>query len=280
TDPITPQIIIYIVILLALAGIVAYYFGVKKFKPEFEKISRLIVVVTIVTSWIAIAVLFIYFLNFHSNKIQIELLESLGSILIMIGSIALLPIFYSEDVVSEPVLKRLDAETIQNAIEIEKKLMKQKLWGNPAPEGAQYANLDILLPSAEWARVREEVFKRQKKKCSICKKKEELFVHEEWTYNYKKNKMKLIEIVGLCNHCHLIHGHLEHVRSTLIPKGEVSWDDLAKHWAKINRRKEISFDKHKGMALELWRVRSLINWKLFDKDNKKITTGYIKLKKF
>lgn len=163
--------------------------------------------------------------------------------------------------------------------EIESSLSKYQLWGNMIPRGTWYNNLRKVLPKKEWDRVRKLVYKRQNYRCAICNSHERLHCHEHWSYSYEQGIQKLNQLVGLCELCHM-NQHLGFCQVDLIPKGKLSWEELANHWAKINEKPSEEFYSHEDLAFKLWRLRSKLTWKVVDIDGKKINSDYRKMDNF
>ncbi len=168
---------------------------------------------------------------------------------------------------------------IDRVKKIETALDKYRLWGNMIPRGIWDNNLRKVLPKAEWDRIRKIVYKRQNFRCMICDSPEKLHCHEHWSYDYKSGSQQLKQLIGLCELCHM-NQHLGFCQASLIPKGKLSWEKLADHWAKVNEKTSEEFYSHKDSAFELWRLRSKLKWKVVDLDGEEITSNYQKMKNF
>jgi hypothetical protein len=97
TGPLTPNLIIYLGVVLAIAGLILRSIGVMRKMPEFEKRGRYSFQGAMALCWVAFGLLFLYFLGIQSSTKGINLLESTGAILVVIGNIALIPISSTYD---------------------------------------------------------------------------------------------------------------------------------------------------------------------------------------
>lgn len=97
TGPLTPNLIIYLGIIVAIAGLILRTIGVMRKMPEFEKRGRYSFQGAMALCWVAFGLLFLYFLGIQSSTKGINLLESTGAILVVIGNIALIPISSTYD---------------------------------------------------------------------------------------------------------------------------------------------------------------------------------------
>jgi hypothetical protein len=159
----------------------------------------------------------------------------------------------------------IDTNLIDRAIEIERLLGKYNLWANMIPRNSWYANLRNILPKNEWDTIRKLVYKHFNYQCSICKRKGQLHAHESWIYDYKKSRQTLQDILALCYLCHMSQ-HLGYVQVKLIPTGELTMEEIEQHWMEINNKSKEEFKHHKYLAFELWEIRSLISWKVYDQN--------------
>ena len=160
----------------------------------------------------------------------------------------------------------IEEELIERAKEIERKLSQYKLWGNMIPRNSWYSNLRNILPKNEWDKIRKMVYKHYNYSCAICKGSGPLHAHESWVYDYDESKQTLKDILALCYLCHMSQ-HLGYVQVKLIPSGELTMEELELHWMRVNKGKtKKEFEDHKYLAFELWEIRSLISWKVYDQN--------------
>lgn len=97
TDPLKPDLILYLAAIIAAFGIFLRAFGIRANKPEYEKGARYVLRLAFVLLWVAIGVLFIFFLNIQSSSRGLDIAKSLGAILATIGSISLVPLTSPHD---------------------------------------------------------------------------------------------------------------------------------------------------------------------------------------
>lgn len=178
---------------------------------------------------------------------------------------------------------------IDRVNELEQYFKQYKLWANLIPATSFYSNLRKVLSQDEWDRVRKIVYKRQNYECKTCgtyfqekykdKRGKELHCHEYWTFDFNKRRQTLVELVSLCFMCHMSN-HLGFCKVSLIPKGELTWNELAIHWSEVNQSTKAEFEKHSKLAFELWKIRSKIDWEILDKEGYPINEEYTKLKVF
>ena len=159
----------------------------------------------------------------------------------------------------------IEEELIERAKEIEQILGQYKLWANMIPRNSWYSNLRNILPKKEWDKIRKMVYKHYNYTCAICKGNGPLHAHESWVYDYDESKQTLNDILALCSLCHMSH-HLGYVQVKLIPSGELTMDELEHHWMTVNKGSKKEFQDQKYLAFELWEIRSLISWKVYDQN--------------
>ena len=159
----------------------------------------------------------------------------------------------------------IEENLIDRAKELEQQLNQYVLWANMIPRNSWYSNLRNILPKAEWDKIRKMVYKHFNYECSICHASSPLHAHESWVYDYDTSKQTLKDILALCYLCHMSQ-HLGYVQVKLIPSGELTMDKLEHHWMRINNKSKKDFEEHKYLAFELWEIRSLISWKVYDQN--------------
>lgn len=159
----------------------------------------------------------------------------------------------------------IEEELLVRAKQIERKLSEYNLWANMIPRNSWYANLRNILPKSEWDTIRKMVYKHYNYRCSICGSKGSLHAHEWWKYDYDREEQTLKDIVALCYLCHMSQ-HLGYVQVQLIPSGELTMEEMEQHWMDVNKKSKKEFEEHKYLAFELWEIRSLISWKVYDQN--------------
>ncbi|MHA2232036.1 MAG: hypothetical protein ACXAB4_06075, partial [Candidatus Hodarchaeales archaeon] len=92
TGPLTPNLIIYLGTFLALIGIIARSIGIRIEKPVLETRARYSIQAALVLFWISLGLLAVYFLGIQSSSKGIDFFESIGSVLVILGSLTLIPV--------------------------------------------------------------------------------------------------------------------------------------------------------------------------------------------
>jgi hypothetical protein len=92
TDPLTPDLILYLAAIIVILGILLRAFGIRTNRPGYEKGARHTLQLAFVLLWVAIGVLFLFFLNIQTSSRGIDFPKSLGAILAALGSISLVPL--------------------------------------------------------------------------------------------------------------------------------------------------------------------------------------------
>lgn len=92
TGPLTPNLIIYLGTILALIGIIARSVSIRIEQPVLESRARYSIQAAFVLFWVALGLLTVYFLGIQSSSKGISLFESIGSVLVIFGSLTLIPV--------------------------------------------------------------------------------------------------------------------------------------------------------------------------------------------
>lgn len=108
TDPLKPDLILYLAAIIAALGILLRALGIRANKPRYEKGARHTLQLAFTLLWVAIGVLFLFFLNIQSSSRGIDVANSLGAILAAIGSISLVPLTSPHDFQAPGERKILD----------------------------------------------------------------------------------------------------------------------------------------------------------------------------
>lgn len=102
------------------------------------------------------------------------------------------------------------------------------------PSTCWFSNVRTLLPTKQWDRLRKESYFKAHYKCEICGqvgtdqgRSHPVECHEIWDYDDKKKIQKLIGLISLCPHCHMVK-HFG--RTTAIGKQDVAM----KHLEEVN----------------------------------------------
>ena len=131
-----------------------------------------------------------------------------------------------------------------------------KLTIELVPATAWNNNLRKILKPSVWNKIRNEVYKKYDYKCAICQSPYKLHCHEVWDYDDLINIQKLVGLQALCRNCHLIkHIGLAGIKSK-------NFENVIKHFMKVNSCDRVTFQKHYKDELELFEKRSHFDWEL------------------
>jgi hypothetical protein len=114
-----------------------------------------------------------------------------------------------------------------------------------------------------WRKLRKQIVEECGGKCVICDSDQRLHGHEVWRYDEKKRvgRATLIRVDVICWTCH----NIKHLGNTvrLIAFGAISHEGymtLQKHFRRVNRCRQIDFDRHARRGLAIWQRRSRMRW--------------------
>jgi 5-methylcytosine-specific restriction endonuclease McrA len=127
------------------------------------------------------------------------------------------------------------------------------------PKTSWYNNLRNQMSREDWDKTRKLTYEKFNNKCGICGSSGgQLNCHEIWEYDDSQHTQTLKGFIALCTMCH----HVKHIglAGILSDRGELDFDDVIKHFLKVNECKRSTFDKHNDEAFEIWRKRSLLEW--------------------
>jgi len=139
----------------------------------------------------------------------------------------------------------------QKALKLEIELVPSTIW---------FSSLHNLLPRKVWDRIRKGIIEENGGKCQICgETKGRMNLHEIWKYDDKKHIQGLEGFAILCDKCH----HVKHIglAGILANQGKLDYNEMIKHFCKVNGCKNEDFENHKKKAFEIWRQRSEHQWK-------------------
>lgn len=116
-----------------------------------------------------------------------------------------------------------------------------------------------------WKKLRKRIIEECGGKCAICGSIEKLHGHEVWKYEEKKRfgRATLVRVDIICWTCHNITHWGNTVR--LIMFGAISHEGymvLRKHFRRVNRCKQVDFDRHARRQLAIWKQRSRLWWRI------------------
>lgn len=135
-----------------------------------------------------------------------------------------------------------------------------KLNAELVPSTVWYSSLYRLLPREVWDKIRSEIIEQNGRKCQICNETEgKMNLHEIWEYDDKNHIQKLDGFILLCEMCH----HVKHIglAGILADEGKLDYDEVMKHFCRVNNCSEKDFKNHVDEAFEIWRERSGHSWK-------------------
>jgi hypothetical protein len=121
------------------------------------------------------------------------------------------------------------------------------------------------LGTYRWRKLRKHAIQECGGKCVICGSDQRLHGHEVWKYEEKKTvgRATLVRVDVICWTCH----NITHWGNTarLIAFGAISNEGhmtLRRHFRRVNRCKQIDFDRHARRELSIWKRRSQLRWRV------------------
>jgi hypothetical protein len=128
------------------------------------------------------------------------------------------------------------------------------------PSTVWESSLYRLMPREIWNRIRDDFIKENGRKCQICGETTgTMNLHEIWNYDDTKHIQKLEGFILLCKMCH----HVKHIglAGVLAEEGKLDYNEVIRHFCKVNNCSEKEFEKHREEAFEIWEKRSKFEWK-------------------
>lgn len=138
--------------------------------------------------------------------------------------------------------------------------IKLKLTVELVPSSAWYNNLRKILKPKMWESLRKNVYKKFKYKCAICMSEGRLHAHEVWQYDDQSHLQSLVDIIALCTKCHAVK-HIGYA-GIQASEGKLNYENLVKHFMKINNCDRQIFEKHINKASKKFEERSRYDWQL------------------
>lgn len=135
-----------------------------------------------------------------------------------------------------------------------------KLTVELVPSTVWFSSLYRLMSRETWNSIRDGIITENGRKCQICGETSGIMnLHEIWEYDDANYVQKLKGFVLLCKMCH----HVKHIglAGILADEGKLDYNDVIKHFCKVNSCSEKDFEKHVDRAFEIWRERSKHQWK-------------------
>ncbi len=133
-----------------------------------------------------------------------------------------------------------------------------KLTIELVPQTSWMNNVRAVLTAKQWNALRGFVADHAWNVCEICGgvgPNHPVECHEIWEYNEKTQVRKLAGMIALCPDCHLV----KHFGFACTQGKE---EQALKHFMKVNGLKKKKAEAEIAKAFEVWRQRSLIDWKL------------------
>ncbi len=131
--------------------------------------------------------------------------------------------------------------------------MRLKLQIEPVPNSTWGVSLSNKLDKDEWAKIRQDCYRKADYKCEICGDGHTtLNAHEVWIFSDIKEIQRLHHLECCCGLCHDVH-HFG--RSTQVyPKHYV--ERLVRHWCKINKKTAEDFKIYYQEVFEINKKRA------------------------
>lgn len=135
-------------------------------------------------------------------------------------------------------------------------MIPESLWGK-----------NLRKPESRWRKLRAYLLANQGMNCAICGKQvtvsRQLQAHEEWEYDETTNPAtaRLTEISLVCKLCHYCEhwGRAKQIASNGYPE---LIDDTISHFCRLNQVTENEFRMHELAALEDWKRRNQLEWRV------------------
>jgi hypothetical protein len=135
-----------------------------------------------------------------------------------------------------------------------------RLTAELVPRTVWQSSLAKLLPRSIWIDIKNEIIDEHGKKCQMCGETEgTMSLHEIWNYDDANHVQKLEGFILLCSMCH----HVKHIglAGILASQGKLDYDEVVKHFCKVNECSAKEFEEHMDHAFRIWRERSQHQWK-------------------
>ena len=135
-----------------------------------------------------------------------------------------------------------------------------KLTAELVPSTVWFSSLYRLMSRETWNSIRDGIIRENGRKCQICGETDGIMnLHEIWEYDDANHVQKLKGFVLLCRMCH----HVKHIglAGILADEGKLDYNEVIKHFCKVNSCSKKDFKKHVDRAFEVWKERSKHQWK-------------------
>jgi hypothetical protein len=140
------------------------------------------------------------------------------------------------------------------------KIDELKLTIELVPRTSWYKNLRKYVSKKDWDKIRNRTYAEYGYRCGICGAEGRLNCHEIWEYDDKNHIQKLKGFIALCNMCH----HVKHMglAGDLASKGKLDFEEVVKHFMKVNNCDYKIFAEHIIRAQDEWEERSQHEWRV------------------
>lgn len=135
---------------------------------------------------------------------------------------------------------------------------RASLYVDLVPSSAWFSNLRSELTQEEWGAVKKKTFRSASYRCQACGgvgPKHPVECHERWRFDHDSGIQTLVGTIAFCPACHeATHFGLARVRG----RDRIAIQQLMC----VNRWSEAQVMEHVNKAMEEWKGRSRIRWKL------------------
>jgi len=128
------------------------------------------------------------------------------------------------------------------------------------PSTSWYTNLRTQVGRETWDKIRKSTYKKYGNICGICGAKSRLNCHEMWEYDDNRHIQTLVGFIALCNLCH----HVKHIGHAGIQASlqKLDFETVIEHFMRVNSCDRDTFEEHKDMAFDTWKLRSKHKWRI------------------
>lgn len=129
------------------------------------------------------------------------------------------------------------------------------------PSSSFMNNVRKAVSRESWDIIRRETYKKYSYHCGICGASNcVLECHEIWEFDDENNIQRLQGLISLCTKCHKV----KHFGFALMmaDQGKMDIEELLKHFRKVNKCRNSTFQKHFKESVKVWEERSRKEWKL------------------
>jgi hypothetical protein len=137
---------------------------------------------------------------------------------------------------------------------------KLKLTVEMVPKSSHYNNMRKVLSKEGWDEIRKSTYRKYNYKCGICGDKGKMNCHEIWEYDEGRGVQTLKGYISLCTMCHMV----KHIgfASILATKGKLDYEEVVKHFCKVNKCSKKKFREHTDEMFRVFRKQSNMKWRV------------------